>query len=140
VIPSPAYRVSMETGEGAAILLALRRGSGYLYYPRNDRAFWVPTRDVRAIPAEAVPEGSLEALLSSTLLFLDAEECAIEEATGDSMKLAIDHPGASRERLRDLEARLGARLADFAYEPGSMRAVTLHLSLVSLPEAAGGGR
>jgi hypothetical protein len=130
----------MNTGEGAAILLALRRGSGHLYYPATERSFWVPMADVRAIPAEAVPEGSLEALISGLLLLLDAEECVIEEGGAGAMRLAVDHGGSSRAQLRELERSLGARLEDYAYEPGSMRAARLRLSLVSLPPAAGDGR
>lgn len=140
MVPSPSYRSAMKTGEGAALLLALRRGSGNLYYPGADRTFWVPMAEVRAIPPEAVPEGSLEAMLSRVLLLVDAEECEIEEVSSTSMRLSIDHPGASRGLLRALEAELGAHLEDFAYEPASMRAARLRLSLVSLPKAAGGGR
>ena len=58
VVPAPIYRESMETGEGAAILLEVRRSSGHLYYPGTDREYWVPTRQIGAIPAEAVPIGS----------------------------------------------------------------------------------
>jgi hypothetical protein len=130
----------MKTGEGAAILLALRRGSGNLYYPGTDRSFWVPMADVRAIPREAVPEGSLEALLSGLLLFLDAEECVIDEGGAGAMRLTIDHAGSTRAQLRELETTLGARLEDYAYEPASMRCARLRLSLVSLPTAAGDGR
>ncbi len=139
VVPSPDYRQSMRTGEGAAILLALRRGSGNLYYPGTDRRYWVPMRDVRPIPPEAVPEASLERLLSGLFLSLDAEECVIHGAGQGSLEVTVDHPGLTRDGLRALEARLGSRLADFACEPGSMRVATLRLSLVSLPAAADTG-
>lgn len=140
VVPSPSYREALKTGEGAALLLGLRRGSGHLFYPATDRSFWIPMRDVRAIPAEAVPGDSLESLLSRLLLFLEAEECTVEDRVGDTMNLVIEHPGASRERLRELAGLLGERLSDYAYEPGSMRAVVLRLALSSLPAAAGEGR
>ncbi len=139
VVPSPDFRSAMRTGEGAAILLALKRGSGNLYYPGTDRRYWVPMRDVRPIPPEAVSEASLERLLSDLLLSLEAEECVIHAKGPASLDVAVDHPGLSRDALHALEQRLGARLADYAYEPGSMRVATLRLSLVSLPAAADTG-
>ena len=39
VVPSPRYRGAMGLGEGAALLLALRRGSGKLFYAGHDRTY-----------------------------------------------------------------------------------------------------
>ena len=140
VVPAPAYRDAMKTGEGGALLLAVKRGSGHLYYPGSDRSFWVPMRHVREIPEEALPEDCLERLLSSLILSFDADEVTIREAGGNGMRLAIGHPGSTRDHLRRMEEFLGPRLQSYALEPGSMRVVTLVLELVSLPEPAGGGR
>ncbi|MGQ0614084.1 MAG: hypothetical protein ACT4PV_10135 [Planctomycetaceae bacterium] len=139
VVPSPSYRAAMGTGEGAALLLALRRGSGYLQYVSTDRAYWVPLRDVRRVPAEAVPASSLEHRLSSLLLSLNAEEVTLEDASPGAMRLAVDIPATSREALRDLEASLGGMLRGLAIEPGGRHALTLKLDLVSLPAPAGEG-
>ncbi|MGH7163795.1 MAG: hypothetical protein ACREID_09950 [Planctomycetota bacterium] len=140
VVPSPSYRAAMNTGEGAALLLALRRGSGHLYYVATGRAFWVPMRDVRAIPPEAVRPECLELLLSSLLLSVEAMECEVEEVGGRSMRLTVEVPEISREGLHALERRLGAMLAGYFLEPGGRHAMTLRLELVSLPEAQGAGR
>ena len=139
VVPSPTYRATMKTGEGAAILLATLRGSGKLYYPSTDQTFWVPAREVRAIPAEAVPTGSLEIFLSSLLRLLETEECTIDRVDGGSMTLALEIPSLSRDRLGELRDLVGARLVNYALEPRSMRALQLELQLVSLPRAAGTG-
>lgn len=140
VVPSPRYRENMGTGEGAALLLALRRGSGNLFYAGTDRGFWVPMRDVRAIPPVAVPESCLERLLSDLLLHVRADECAIDAYGNGAMNLAIEIPALSSAQLAELRARLGPRLKDVRFEAGSMRAVMLRVDLVSLPEAAGAGR
>jgi len=83
VVPSPRYRRQMGTGEGAALMLATRRGSALLFYFGTDRGFWVPTRQIAAIPAEAVPAGCLELLLHELMVYLEAEECEIEEFLRD---------------------------------------------------------
>jgi len=140
VAPSPRFRASMGTGEGAAVLIALRRGNGSLYYAADDRSFWVPMRDVRPIPPEVVPEASLERVLSDLILFVEADECTIDEAGEDGLMLALETPGVSRERFEGLRERLGASLADFAFEPRSMNAVKLRVALVDLPPAVGAGR
>jgi hypothetical protein len=126
----------MGTGEGAALLTALKRGSAHLYYCGSDRGYWVTTSKVRRIPLTAVPDDCLERLLAELLLFLEAEGCVVEEIGQGSMKLAVEAPAASKERLHELEFRLASRLADFSIEPGSMRAVVLHMELVDLPMAA----
>jgi hypothetical protein len=136
VVPSPEYRATMGTGEGAAVLTALKRGSAHLYYCSTDRGYWVTSSRVRQIPLNAVPDGCLERLLAELLLFLEAEGCVVEEIGKGSMTLAVDAPGANRERLHELESRLASQLANFSIEPGSMRAVVLHLELVDLPMAA----
>ena len=140
VVPSPSYRETMETGEGAAVLLAILRGSGKLYYAGTDKTFWVPMRQVRPIPPEVLPPECLERFLSDLLLFLDAEACTVEEVGQDAMQLAIEVPAITRNRLEELIAKLASRLEDFELEPRSMRAVLFEMSLVSLPRAAGAGR
>jgi hypothetical protein len=140
VVPAPDFRSAMGTGEGAALLLALRRGSGHLYYPSTGRGFWVPLRDLRAIPMEAVPRDSLEALLSELLLYLEAEEVDVSEGGGGQMEIAAETPGISHSRLRGLEAALGSRLADLSIEPGGRHAIVLRLRLVSLPAGGAGSR
>lgn len=139
VAPAPAYRASMGTGEGAAILMAILRGSGRLYYPATDASFWVPLRLVRTIPPEALPEDCLESFLSVLLRSLDAEEC-VAERTATGLGLSVEVAGLSRAASADLERRLGSRLEDIEIAPASMRAVTLKLELGSLPPAAGAGR
>ncbi|MHC4819685.1 MAG: hypothetical protein ACYTF8_16695 [Planctomycetota bacterium] len=139
VVPSPTYRATMQTGEGAAILLATLRGSGKLYYPGTDQTFWVPMREVRAIPAEAVPGDSLELFLSHLLGLLEAEECTIDRVDGSSMTLVLEIPALSQERLGELRDLVGDCLVTYALEPRSMRALQLELQLVSLPRAAGTG-
>ena len=139
VVPSPRYRETMGTGEAAAILMSLRRGSGNLYYAVSDQAYWVPLRQVRSIPADAVPEDCLEAVLSELLLFVRAEDCQIHEREGDSMYLTVESPGVSRDHLEELERGLGDRLDDFAIEPASMRALALHFHLIGLPDASSAG-
>ena len=139
VVPSPAYRASMNTGEGAAILMALRRGNGNLYYPVHDRSYWIQMRDVQAIPPESVPESSLEYLLSDLLQFLGAESCTIDDVDGGSMSLTVEVPGTSREHLNELTRGLGERLVEFVIEPGNMRTMVMHLDLGGLPEASGAG-
>ena len=140
VVPSPSYRDTMETGEGAAVLLAILRGSGKLYYAGSDKTFWVPMRQVRPIPHEVVPPESLEIFLSDLLTFLEAEACTVEEVGRDTMQLALEIPALSRGRLHGLTEKLGSRLADFELEPRSMRALLLQMELVSLPRAADAGR
>lgn len=137
VVPSPTYRATMETGEGAAILLSTLRGSGKLYYPATDRTFWVPMRDVREIPTEAVPAGSRELFLSDLLQLLEAEECTIDRVEADSMTLVLEIPSFSEHRLGELRDLAGDCLGTYALEPRSMRAMQLELRLVSLPRAAG---
>jgi len=139
VVPAPTYRETMGTGEGAAVLLALRRGSAHLYYPGQDCSHWVPTRHIRPIPADAVPADSLERFLHELLRFLEADECRVEEVGQDAMKLAVEGPGLNRARLAELERELGPRLADFAFEPRNMHAVLVRLDLVSLPASADTG-
>jgi hypothetical protein len=139
VAPAPAYRAAMGTGEGAAILAGILRGSGRLYYPATDASFWVPLRLVRPIPPEALPDDSLERFLSRLLLSLEAEECVVERQP-DGLGLAVEVPRLGRATLEELEAWLGDRLRDLEILPASMRALTLKLDLVSLPRAAGAGR
>lgn len=138
VAPAPSYRAAMGTGEGAAILAAILRGSGRLYYPANDATFWVPLRLVRPIPPEALPENCLERFLSGLLLSLEAEEC-VAERLEEGLGLAIEVARLTNERIAEMEAGLGTRLRDLEIVPASMRAVTLKLELVSLPPAAGAG-
>jgi len=139
VVPSPTYRATMKTGEGAALLLATLRGSGKLYYPATDQTFWVPMRDVRAIPSEAVPASSLELFLSRLLRLLETEECTIDRVGGGSMTLALEIPSLSRDRMGELRSLVGDGLVNYALEPRSMRALQLELQLASLPPAAGAG-
>lgn len=140
VVPAPGFRSAMGTGEGAALLLAIRRGSGHLYYPSTGRGFWVPLRDVRAIPLEAVPASSVEALLSELLLYLGADEVDVNEGGGGRMELTVETSGISHARLRGLEASLGGRLEELSIEPGGRHAIVLRLRLVSLPASGSGSR
>jgi hypothetical protein len=135
-VPAPRYRETMNTGEGAGVLLALRRGSAHLFYPGTDRSYWVPTRHVQTIPLEAVPADSLEGFLSRLLKFLLAEECVVIEFDGRSMALEITYPGMDRSKLLELLEFLGPMLDDYAIRPGSMQVALLQLSLVNLPDAA----
>ena len=139
VAPAPAYRESMGTGEGAAILAGILRGSGRLYYAAADASFWVPLRLVRPIPPEALPDDCLERFLSRLLLSLDAEECLVERHP-DGLGLAIEIPRLDRAMVGELEGRLKDRLRALEIVPASMHALTLKLDLVSLPRAAGAGR
>lgn len=139
VAPAPAYREAMGTGEGAAILAGVLRGSGRLYYATTDSSFWVPLRLVRPIPPEALPDDCLERFLSRILLSLEAEECVVERQP-DGLGLAIELTRLTRAMAEELESRLGDRLRDLEIVPASMRALTLKLDLVSLPQAAGAGR
>jgi hypothetical protein len=129
----------MGTGEGAAILMAILRGSGRLYYPATDASFWVPLRLVREVPPDALPADSLESFLSGLLLSLGAEECVAERTAG-GMGLSIEVAGVTRATATRLERELGERLRDIEIVPASMRSVTLKLELGSLPPAAGAGR
>jgi hypothetical protein len=140
VVPSPTFRAAMDTGEGAALLLATLRGSGRLYYPATDRTFWVPMREVRAIPSEAVPAASQELFLSNLLRLLETEECTIDRVDGGSMTLALEIPSLSRDRLGELIGLAGDCLVNYALEPRSMRALRLELQLAALPPAAGTDR
>ena len=134
VVPAPEFRASMDTGEGAALLLSKRRGSLQLYYPGLDRIFWVPARQVRRIPDEAVSPDSREALLSNLLLSLEAEECALEETDSSEFVFSVEVAGMSDEALQALREGLGERLRSLAIEPRNMHAIKLRLGLVSLPE------
>jgi hypothetical protein len=140
VAPSPEYRASMGTGEGAAILMGVLRGSGRLYYPATDQSYWVPLRLVRPIPPEVLPPDCLERFLADLLLFLDADECVVERLGPDSMGLSVDVPRITRGQLDQLAARLARNLRDLEIAPASMRDLTLKLELGGLPAAAGGGR
>lgn len=135
-VPSPQYRETMETGEGAAILLALRRGSAHLFYPGTDRGYWVPTRQVKTIPLDAVPDASLERYFSRLLRFLRAEECVVIDFDGRSATLEITYPGMDRAQLLELLDLLGPTLHDYAIRPGSMQVALLEIRLVNLPESA----
>lgn len=139
VAPAPSYRAAMGTGEGAAILAGMLRGSGRLYYASADTSFWVPVRLVAAIPPGALPDDCLERLLSQLLLSLEAEDCVFERQP-DGLGLAIELPRLSRAKVLEVEAWLGDRLRGLEIVPASMRALTLKLDLVSLPPAAGAGR
>ena len=139
VVPSPAYRDTLQTGESAAILMELRRGNGHLYYPIHDRGYWVAMREVQPIPAESVPATSLEYLLSDLLLFLGAESCTINRFEDGAMSLTVEVPSTSRGHLAELARGLGERLAEFVIEPGNMRSVVMHLELTGLPPASGAG-
>jgi len=139
VVPSPRYRATLDLGEGAAVLMALRRGSGRLYYAAEDRSFWIPTQAVRAIPLEAVPAGCLERFLTDLLGFLAAEEASIDARDGPALTLSVETAGTSRAHLAELSALLGPRLVDYRILPGSMRALLVELDLTALPDAAGAG-
>ena len=136
VVPSPKYREALGLGEGAALLLALRRGSGKLFYAGPDRTYWVPMNEVRAIPPEAVPQNSLERLLTELLLFLNTEECEVEAYDGRTMHLNVESPSLSREELRQLESRYEGTLESIDFGPRNMSRIMLHLRLVFLPEVA----
>jgi len=133
VVPAPSYRAAMGTGEGAALLTGLKRGSGNLYYPAPDRSFWVPMRSVRAIPAQVVGASTRERLLSELLLFLGAEECTIDAVGEHAMKLRAEGPALSKAQLEELRRRWGDRLWDYAIHPGSMRVLCFAAVLVPLP-------
>ena len=139
VVPSPEYRETMGTGEGAAVLLALRRGSGKLFYAAIDQTYWVPMNSVRAIPAEAVPEESLERLLTDLLLFLETEECDIEAYDRQSMELAVEAPALSREGLQTLESRWSKQVQNVDFAPRNMSRIKLLIRLGFLPDAASTG-
>jgi hypothetical protein len=139
VAPAPSYRAAMGTGEGAAILMAILRGSGRLYYPATDGSFWVPLRLVREIPPGALPDDCLETFLSRLLLSLGAEEC-VAERVAKGLGLAIEIPRVTRAMAEELKRKLGEGLKDIEIVPASMRAVTLKLEIGSLPPAAGAGR
>ncbi|MCK6462056.1 MAG: hypothetical protein L6Q95_19410 [Planctomycetes bacterium] len=139
VAPAPSYRAAMGTGEGAAILMAILRGSGRLYYPATDASFWVPLRLVREIPPGALPDDCLETFLSRLLLSLEAEEC-VAERVAKGLGLAIEIPRVTRAMWEELKRKLGEGLQDIEIVPASMRAVTLKLEIGSLPPAAGAGR
>lgn len=140
VAPAPSYRETMDTGEAAAVLMGVMRGTGRLYYAATDRTFWVPMRLVRPIPAPVLPDDCLERVLSHLLSSLGAEECTVERLGPGSLGLAVEIPRLTRGVLRDMEGWLGSRLKDVEIVPASMRAITLRLELASLPEAAGAGR
>jgi len=123
----------MRTGEGAALLLEVRRSSGQLFYFDTEHGFRVPTRKIQAIPAEAVTPGSLERLLSDLLLFLEAEGCALDEYSGQRARLAVQIPALTGERIHSLLDRFGAWVTSFAIEPGSMHTLLLKLRLDDLP-------
>lgn len=137
VVPSPAFRSTMGTGEGAAILLSIRRGAGHLYYPGTGRGFWVPLRDVRELPDPAVRGDSLERFLSSLLLHLEAEDCSLEEAEAPLFRMAVEVPGVDREGIEELRGLLKERLKDYEIEPAGRHALLLRLDLVDLPAAQG---
>jgi len=126
----------METGEGAAILLEVRRSSGHLFYPGTDREYWVPTRQIGEIPADAVPEGSQERYFSRLLLFLDTEACTVVEYDTSAALLEVIYPGLDRAKLLELIAMLGDTLDDYAIRPGSMQVAMLELRLKDLPAPA----
>ena len=92
--------------------------------------------EVRAIPPEAVPENSLERLLTELLLFLNTEECEVEAYEGSTMNLNVESPSLSREELRQLESRYEGTLESIDFGPRNMSRIMLHLRLVFLPEAA----
>jgi len=139
VVPSPKYRETMGTGEGAAVLLARRRGSGKLFYAGADRTYWVPMSEVRGIPPEAVADDTLERLLTDLLTFVDAEECEVESYEGSTMTLAIEAPSLTRLQLRQLEWRFRGRLENVDFGPRNMSRIMLHVRLVFLPAAAATG-
>jgi hypothetical protein len=136
VVPSPRYRDSMSTGEGAALLLGVRRSSGHLFYPGTDREYWVPTRQIGPIPANAVPPGTLENFLSELLMFLRTEECTLLSYGDGRAELEITYPGMDRNRLLGMVSMLGDRLADYSIKPGSMQVALLRLALQNLPDPA----
>ena len=136
VVPAPTYRTQMSTGDGAAVLLGVRRSSGHIFYPGTDREFWVPTRQIGEIPAEAVPPGSQEHFFSRLLVFLEAEECTLLEYDGGTAELEITYPGISRNGLIELVSMLGDTLIDYTIKPGSMQVALLELRLANLPAPA----
>ena len=138
VVPSPRYRETMGTGEGAALLLGLRRGSGQLFYFGKDAAYWVPMNDVRAIPRIAVPRHCLEGLLSDVLLLVGAEACQVEQFSTEErrMELSVEAPELEQDRRRRLEWRLRGRLDSLDVAPRNMSRITVRLRLVHLPAPA----
>jgi hypothetical protein len=136
VVPSPRYRDTLATGEGAALLLGLRRGSGRLFYAGADKGYWVPTGELRAIPAEAVPEGCLERFLSGLLLFLRAEECSIDEYGEGLMEIGVEAPDLDAERHAELRERWAGHLDRLDFAPRNMSRILLRLRLSRLPEPA----
>jgi len=136
VVPAPTYREAMETGEGAAILLEVRRSSGHLFYPGTDSEYWVPTRQIAAIPPEAVAPDSQERFLADLLLFLQTEACTLVEYDSTNATLEITYPGMDRAKLLELIEMLGPTLADYAVKPGSMHVALLELQLKNLPAPA----
>jgi hypothetical protein len=128
----------MGTGEGAALLAGVQRGTGRLYYAATDRSFWVPLRLVRPIPPDVLPNDCLERFLSGILLFLDAEECIVERQDEGAIGLAVEAPRLTQETIDELRRRLGERLKALEVVPASMRLLSVRLDLVSLPAAAGG--
>ncbi|MHC4959175.1 MAG: hypothetical protein ACYTGN_12470 [Planctomycetota bacterium] len=139
VVPSPRYRETLATGEGAALLVGLRRGSGQLFYADADKGYWVPTSELRAIPAEAVPDGCLERFLSDVLLFLRAEECAVDAYAPGSMELAVEAPDLDAERHATLQERWGDHLERLDFAPRNMSRILLRLRLSRLPAPAAAG-
>ncbi len=139
VVPEPSFREAMGTGEGAAVLLAFKRGSVLVFYPSSERSFVVPSRSIVEIPHTAVGKDTLEAFLSSLLLVLEAEDSAIEDIDAGGMKLTVEIPRISQDLLEKVQGWLGPRLHKFLIDPGNMHRVTLHLDLVNLPRAHGAG-
>ena len=139
VVPSPKFRETMGTGEGAALLLALRHGSGRLFYAAADTGYWIPMNEVRAIPREAVPDGCLETLLTDLLLFVGAEECSIDAYTGDSMELAVETAQLTRAQLAELETRFAEQVQSVDFAPRNMSRILLRINLLFLPGPAGTG-
>ena len=130
----------MDTGEGAAVLLAYRRGSVLVFYASSGRSFVVPTRSVVEIPHTAVGEDTLEAFLSSLLMVLEAEDSSVDDIVAGGMKFTVEVPRLSQDLLEKVQSWLGPRLHKFLIEPGTMHRVKLRLELVNLPRTHGAGK
>ena len=135
VVPAPEFRETMQTGEGAALMLSHQRGSAEIFYPGTQRTFWVPLDKIREVPQEAVAQGCLEDLLSAVIKDLETEECVMDPGEDGAILLTLGIPRLAQESLARLQATLGETLQLFLVEPGNMHRISLRLLLVNLPQA-----
>jgi hypothetical protein len=101
------------------LIAELRSSDCRVAFLREARSAWLPLRDVRPAPPEAL-RGSLEETVASLLALLSATELEVDRRSAGRWLLIATHGAITPDTVDALRSRLGARLRACVIRPAGM--------------------